>query len=108
MKFLLAIRYVMVLPLLILTLITTPAASSTDTAELIGTDTFVADQAFIMGQGITTDGEYYYTSGALAGINAGGVYDEYGGGNGWPPSGITYSRGITFETLQYGPIAGLD
>lgn len=69
MKFLLAIRYVMVLPLLILTLITTPAASSTDTAELIGTDTFVADQAFIMGQGITTDGEYYYTSGSLAAIN---------------------------------------
>ena len=69
MKFLLAIRYVMVLPLLILTLITTPAASSTDTAELIGTDTFVADQAIIMGQGITTDGEYYYTSGSLAAIN---------------------------------------
>ena len=69
MKFLLAIRYVMVLPLLILTLITTPAASSTDTAELIGTDTFVADQAFVMGQGITTDGEYYYTSGSLAAIN---------------------------------------
>lgn len=69
MKFLLAIRYVMVLPLLILTLITTPAASSTDTAELIGTDTFVADQAFVMGQGIATDGKYYYTSGSLAAIN---------------------------------------
>ena len=69
MKFLLAIRYVMVLPLLILTLITTPAASSTDTAALIATDTFVADQAFVMGQGITTDGEYYYTSGSLAAIN---------------------------------------
>ena len=69
MKFLLAIRYVMVLPLLLLTIATTPAASSTETAELIGTDTFVFDQAFVMGQGITTDGEYYYTSGSLAAVN---------------------------------------
>ena len=51
MKILLAIRYVFVLPLLIFTLIATPAANSTATAELIGTDTFVFDQAFVMGQG---------------------------------------------------------
>ena len=69
MKILLAIRYVFVLPLLIFTLIATPAANSTATAELIGTDTFVFDQAFVMGQGITTDGEYYYTSGSLAAVN---------------------------------------
>ncbi len=69
MKFLLAIRYIMVLPLLLLTLITTPAASSTDTAELIGTDTFVFDQALMMGQGITTDGEYFYTSGTITALN---------------------------------------
>ena len=46
--------------------------------------------------------------GAIAGINAGGFKDDGGGGNGWPPSGITYSRGINFDTMQYGPIAGLD
>lgn len=68
MKFFLAIRYVLVLPLLLLTLATTPAASSTDSAVLVGEDTFVFDQALMMGQGITNDGEYYYTSGAIAGV----------------------------------------
>ena len=59
------------------------------------------------GYGLTLDAmaEQY---GAVAGINAGGFLDESGGGNGWPPSGITYSRGVTFATEQYGPIAGLD
>jgi len=59
------------------------------------------------GYGLTLDAmaEQY---GAIAGINAGGFYDEYGAGNGWPPSGITYSRGINFSTLELGPIAGLD
>ncbi len=68
MDILLKLRYFLVLPLLILTLITSPAAGNTDTAELISTDTFVFDQALMMGQGITTDGEYYYTSGAIAGV----------------------------------------
>ena len=59
------------------------------------------------GYGLTLDAmaEQY---GAVAGINAGGFLDDGGGGNGWPPSGITFSRGITFSTVQYGPIAGLD
>ena len=59
------------------------------------------------GYGLTLDAmaEQY---GAVAGINAGGFVDEGGGGNGWPPSGITLSRGITFSTMQFGPIAGLD
>lgn len=69
MKFLNIIRYVLVLPLLLLTVLTTPEASSTDTAELISEDVFVFDQALIMGQGITTDGEYYYTSGAITALN---------------------------------------
>ncbi len=68
MSILLKLRYFMMLPLLILTLLTSPAASSTDTAELISKDTFVFDQALMMGQGITTDGEYFYTSGAIAGV----------------------------------------
>lgn len=66
---LLKIRYILVLPLLILSLLTTPAAVSTDSAELIGDDMFVFDQALMMGQGITTDGEYFYTSGAIAALN---------------------------------------
>ncbi len=68
MSILLKIRCLMVLPILILTLITSPAAKSTDTAELISKDTFVLEQALMMGQGITTDGEYFYTSGAIAGL----------------------------------------
>jgi len=66
---LLKIRYILVLPLLILSLLTTPVAVSTDSAELIGDDMFVFDQALMMGQGITTDGEYFYTSGAIAALN---------------------------------------
>ena len=59
------------------------------------------------GWGLTLDAiaEQY---GAVAGINAGGFKDDGGGGNGWPPSGITYSRGINFETVQNSEIAGLD
>lgn len=68
MGFILKLRYFVMLPLLILTLITSPKAASTDTAELISEDVFVADQALMMGQGITTDGEYYYTSGAIAAL----------------------------------------
>ncbi len=68
MTILLKLRYIIMLPILILTLLTSPAGQSTDSAELISTDTFVMEQALMMGQGITTDGEYYYTSGALAGI----------------------------------------
>ena len=45
---------------------------------------------------------------AVAGINAGGFLDEGGAGNGWPPNGITYSRGVNFATEMNGPIAGLD
>ena len=57
------------LPILLITLLTSPAASSTETAELISQNTFVFEKALLMGQGITTDGNYYYTSGALAAID---------------------------------------
>lgn len=63
------IWYVITLPLLVLTLITSPVASSTDTAELVSKNTFVFEKALLMGQGITTDGEYYYTSGAIAALD---------------------------------------
>ena len=68
MEILLKLRKIIVLPILILTILTSPVAVSSDSAELISTDTFVLEQALMMGQGITTDGEYYYTSGAIAGI----------------------------------------
>ena len=66
---LLRLRYVLMLPLLLLTLLFTPRAVSTDSACLVGQDVFVFDQAFVMGQGITTDGEYYYTSGSITALN---------------------------------------
>ncbi len=56
-------------PLLILTLLTSPVAVSTESAELVSTDTFVFEKALLMGQGITTDGEYFYTSGAIAALD---------------------------------------
>ena len=62
------IRQYVIMPILMIVLAITPAASSTDSAKLISTDTFVMDEAMVMGQGITTDGEYYYTSGSLVGI----------------------------------------
>ena len=59
------------------------------------------------GYGLTLDvlAEQY---GAIAGINAGGFVDSGGGGGGWPPDGITYSRGVNFTQEENGPIAGLD
>lgn len=57
------------LPLLLITLVTSPVAESTETAELVSTDTFVFEKALLMGQGIATDGEYYYTSGAITALN---------------------------------------
>lgn len=63
------IRQYIIYPLLVLTFLFTPDAVSTETAKLISTDTFIIDNAMIMGQGITTDGEYFYTSGTLTAIN---------------------------------------
>lgn len=63
------IRQYIVYPILLITLLFAAPARSTETAELVSTDTFVFDNALIMGQGITTDGEYYYTSGSIAAVN---------------------------------------
>ncbi len=63
------IRQYIIYPLLLITFLFTPDAISTETAKLVSTDTFVVDNAMIMGQGITTDGEYFYTSGTLTAIN---------------------------------------
>ena len=49
----------------------TPTASSN--VELIREDKLVFDQAMYAGQGITTDGEYYYTSGSLVALGIAGI-----------------------------------
>lgn len=60
---------IITLPLLLITLLTTPAGHDTDTADLVSEDTFVFEKALLMGQGIATDGEYYYTSGSITALN---------------------------------------
>lgn len=60
---------IITLPLLIITLLTSPVAQTTSTAELVSKDSFVFEKALLMGQGITTDGEYYYTSGSIAALD---------------------------------------
>lgn len=60
---------VITLPLLLITLITSPVAKSTESAELISKNVFVFEKALLMGQGIATDGEYYYTSGSISALN---------------------------------------
>ena len=62
------IRAFLLLPLILLTLVTTPKAVDTDTAKLVSQNVYVMEQALAMGQGITTDGEYFYTSGAATGL----------------------------------------
>lgn len=69
MKIIRKIWSVVTLPLLVLTLITSPVAGSTDTAVLVSRDTFVFEKALLMGQGITTDGQFFYTSGSIAAVN---------------------------------------
>lgn len=69
MSLALKIRQYIIYPLLLLTILFTPDAVSTDSAKLIDTDTFIMDNASVMGQGITTDGEYYYTSGTLTAVD---------------------------------------
>ena len=59
---------ILTLPLLLITLLTSPKAVSTESAELVSKETFVSE-ALLMGQGITTDGEYYYTSGSITALN---------------------------------------
>ncbi len=67
------IWYVITLPLLIITLLTSPVAKSSESAELVSKDVFVFDKALMMGQGITTDGEFYYTSGSITALNLQGL-----------------------------------
>ena len=63
------IRTFLLLPIILLTMLTTPKAADTDTANFVSQKVFVMEQALAMGQGITTDGEYFYTSGAATGLH---------------------------------------
>ncbi|MBR5437918.1 MAG: hypothetical protein IKV21_03270 [Clostridia bacterium] len=65
MELVLKIREMFMFLLLMITLVTAPNVASTETAELVGSNPFIMEQALVMGQGITTDGEYYYTSGTV-------------------------------------------
>lgn len=60
---------VITLPLLLITLLTSPVAKTTETSELVSKNVFVFEKALLMGQGLTTDGEYYYTSGSITALN---------------------------------------
>ncbi len=42
-------------------------------AELVETNQFTLDEALLMSQGITTDGEYYYTAGSIAAVDLVGM-----------------------------------
>ncbi|MBQ6366511.1 MAG: phosphodiester glycosidase family protein [Oscillospiraceae bacterium] len=46
--------------------------------------------------------------GALGGINAGIFVDTNGAGTGWPPTGITISEGVVYESSPYSFVCGLD
>ena len=63
------LRDLILLPLLALTLLFTPKAADTPSAAFVSQDVFLLKQALVMGQGVTTDGEYYYTSGAITALD---------------------------------------
>ena len=48
-------------------------ATATPEVELVKEDKMVFDAAAYAGQGITTDGEYYYTSGSLTALSIAGL-----------------------------------
>lgn len=48
-------------------------ATASPSVELVNTDKLLLENAMYAGQGITTDGEYYYTSGAMTAFNMTGI-----------------------------------
>ncbi len=47
--------------------------NSSPNAELVRTEQFTLDEALLMSQGITTDGEYFYTAGSIAALDLVGM-----------------------------------
>ena len=64
---------ILTLPVLLITVLTTPKAQDTETADHISSNLLILFDALMMGQGITTDGEYFYTSGSLTGLGTSGL-----------------------------------
>lgn len=60
---------ILTLPVLLITMLTTPPAKDTETADFVSSHTYILFDALTMGQGITTDGEYYYVSGSITALN---------------------------------------
>ncbi len=53
---------------LLITNAVSPLPSDSAESQLISSKAFVLNEALVTGQGITNDGEYYYTSGSLAAV----------------------------------------
>ena len=64
-----AVRVFLLLPVILLTLVTTPKPVDTETAVFRSQRVFVLGEALAMGQGVTTDGTYFYTAGAATGLH---------------------------------------
>lgn len=60
---------ILTLPLLFITMLTTPMGGDTETADMVSSHIFASEKSLLMGQGITNDGEYYYTSGSITALN---------------------------------------
>lgn len=65
--------YITALAMLITNIVGIGSATATGDLELVKTDKVILEKAMYTGQGITTDGEYYYTSGAMTAVNMTGL-----------------------------------
>lgn len=95
------------------------SAQNSDSVKLIDTNKVILDEALYCGQGITTDGEYYYTSGSMKALNMTGLAkwsaddfelvskrtnvidkkysDEYGSNH---VGGISYYNGLIYAAVE--------
>ncbi len=70
--------YILWLPVVLLGLVVTAivghgTAEASPSVQLVNTDRVILEKAMYTGQGITTDGEYYYTSGSMTAVNMTGL-----------------------------------
>jgi hypothetical protein len=63
------LRQLVLLPFILLTLLITPNPVDTDSAAFLRQDVFVLAQALVTGQGVTTDGAFFYTAGAATSLH---------------------------------------
>jgi hypothetical protein len=68
--------------------------TSSSEVSLVDEDLVVLEKALISGQGITTDGEYFYTSGSLTGIGTSGLAK-------WDSAGFLVEADYTAMPKQY-------